>query len=226
MADTLIHRWSQRKNRPQSSSPETESAQDAGLNPANAANAVERETFPPAPDGVTNPAAGETQEPKPEPLELPPLDSLDENSDYSAFMAEGVDEKIKKLALRKLFKSAVFNIRDGLDDYDDDFTTFEELGDIVTSDMKFQQQRLAAEKEQDERDAVAQATADEPVSEAESQAEESAAATDSDVDATDESHPHKPQAAADSSVSEDAPDPGAGGSDTLAETAPSSPDAG
>ena len=70
--------------------------------------------------------------------DMPALESLDENSDYSGFLSSGVSESLRRRALRKLFSSAVFNIPDGLDDYDDDFTTFEALGDIVTSDMKHQ----------------------------------------------------------------------------------------
>ena len=70
--------------------------------------------------------------------DMPSLDSLDEDSDYSGFLSSGVSEELRRRALRKLFSSAVFNIPDGLDDYDDDFTSFAALGDIVTSDMKHQ----------------------------------------------------------------------------------------
>ena len=70
--------------------------------------------------------------------DMPPLDALDEDSDYSGFLSPGVSEALRRRALRKLFSSAVFNIPDGLDDYDDDFTSFAALGDIVTSDMKHQ----------------------------------------------------------------------------------------
>ena len=57
--------------------------------------------------------------------DMPPLDSLDEDSDYSDFLSPGVSEALRRRALRKLFSSAVFNIPDGLDDYDDDFTSFQ-----------------------------------------------------------------------------------------------------
>ena len=70
--------------------------------------------------------------------DMPPLDSLDEGSDYSGFLSPGVSEGLRRRALRKLFMSAVFNVPDGLDDYDEDFTSFQALGDIVTSDMKHQ----------------------------------------------------------------------------------------
>ena len=49
--------------------------------------------------------------------------------------------------------SAVFNVRDGLDDYDEDFTSFEALGDIVTSDMKHQAEMEAERARQARADA-------------------------------------------------------------------------
>jgi hypothetical protein len=60
---------------------------------------------------------------------------------------------LRNLALRKLFKAPVFNIRDGLDEYDEDYTYFEKLGDIVTCDMKHQieleEQKLREAMEQE-----------------------------------------------------------------------------
>ena len=82
--------------------------------------------------------------------DMPPLDSLGENSDYSGFLSSGVSEGLRRRALRKLFSSAVFNITDGLDDYNDDFTSFAALGDIVTSDMRHQAE-VEAERERQAR---------------------------------------------------------------------------
>ena len=70
--------------------------------------------------------------------DMPDITLMTDDSDYTDFLSPGVSEALKKLALRKLFHSEVFNIRDGLDEYDDDFTQFEKLGDIVTSDMRHQ----------------------------------------------------------------------------------------
>ncbi len=70
--------------------------------------------------------------------DMPDIESLDEDSDFSGFMSSGVSDELRNLALRKLFKAPVFNIRDGLDEYDEDYTYFEKLGDIVTCDMKHQ----------------------------------------------------------------------------------------
>lgn len=75
------------------------------------------------------------------PRELPSLDSLDENSDYSMFMASDVDPDARRDALRKLFRSPKFNVRDGLDDYDDDFSSPEPLGDIITAEMRRRMKR-------------------------------------------------------------------------------------
>lgn len=46
------------------------------------------------------------------------------------------DPKLKIAALRDLFHTAEFNERDGLNDYDHDYTQQWKLGDIVTSQMK------------------------------------------------------------------------------------------
>ena len=80
------------------------------------------------------------QELEPEPVltdeDMPPIESLNEESDFSMFMSRGVSDELRNLALKKLFKATVFNVRDGLDEYDEDYTSFEKLGDIVTCDMK------------------------------------------------------------------------------------------
>ena len=70
--------------------------------------------------------------------DMPPLDTLDESSDYSGFLSEKVSETLRRAALRKLFHSSAFNVIDDMDDYAEDFTTFGALGDIVTSDMRHQ----------------------------------------------------------------------------------------
>ena len=92
--------------------------------------------------------------------DMPALDTLNEASDVSGFMSPGVSEKLRRAALRKVFSMAVYNVRDGLDDYDDDFTAFEPLGDTVTADMKHRQEMLEKrrrEREEAERLAAEQA---------------------------------------------------------------------
>ena len=70
--------------------------------------------------------------------DMPDIGTLGEDSDFTGFMSPGVSDELRNLALRKLFHAPVFNIRDGLDEYDEDYTSFEKLGDIVTCDMKHQ----------------------------------------------------------------------------------------
>lgn len=97
--------------------------------------------------------------------DMPALEALGEDDDYSGFLSPGVSEPLRLKALRKLFTSAKFNVTDGLDDYAEDFTKFEPLGDIITSDMRHriemeaERARQAAEDEAREalaRDATAQ----------------------------------------------------------------------
>ncbi len=57
------------------------------------------------------------------PAELPDIESLDKDSDFTVFLKDGVPENLRGQALRKLWCSdPVFAFRDGLDDYDDDYT--------------------------------------------------------------------------------------------------------
>jgi len=53
---------------------------------------------------------------------LPAIESLTIDSDFSAFMQPGVDENVKRMALRKLLRDPRFNVMDGLDVYIDDYS--------------------------------------------------------------------------------------------------------
>ena len=132
------------------------------------ARADERPTEPPASPPAAQDAAeghehaaeapGEALPPADE--DLPPLESLDEHSDYSGFMSPRVSETLRKQALRKLFRSQKFNYICELDDYIDDYTSFPALGDIVTADMKHAAERLLKKQlEAEEADAAAAAAA-------------------------------------------------------------------
>ncbi len=88
--------------------------------------------------------------------DMPDVDSLTEDSDFSGFMSAGVSDELRNLALRKLFRASVFNIRDGLDEYDEDYTSFEKLGDIVTCDMKHQVEMQEKKLREAEKEAAEQ----------------------------------------------------------------------
>jgi hypothetical protein len=87
-----------------------------------------------------------------EPVDLPDIETLEKDSDYTPFLAEGVPEAIRKLALRKLWASdpVLANI-DGLNDYDEDFTIIEAIKTFVAE---------GTEKLKDAEDKIAEVDAD------------------------------------------------------------------
>lgn len=57
------------------------------------------------------------------PPDLPDIDTLTAESDFTAFMKEGVPKALRRQALRKLWASdPVFNIIDGMEEYGEDYT--------------------------------------------------------------------------------------------------------
>lgn len=86
------------------------------------------------------PLSQEAAEALPTDADMPLLDSLTPESDYTGFLSPRVSAELRRAALRKLFQYAEFNLRDGLDDYDDDFTSFAKLGNIVTAEMRRRQE--------------------------------------------------------------------------------------
>ncbi len=127
----FLSRWSQRKAMARDGIELPDEPEIAQESPAESADAPLPADEATAGDAVESP-------------ELPPLESLDENSDYSAFLGKDVAPDLRQKALRKLFQSPKFNVRDGLDDYDLDFSNPEPLGDIVTAEMRY---RIKAELE-------------------------------------------------------------------------------
>jgi len=110
------------------------------------------------------------QEPLLTDADMPALDTLNSDSDYSSFFSKGVSKELRQQALRHLFGHAKFNIRDGLNDYDEDYTTFEPLGDTVTSDMRWHKARKEREeKERLEAEALAQQQEEQRLQELEKQ---------------------------------------------------------
>ena len=99
----------------------------------------------------------EAQQPVLSDADMEPVEGLTEESDFSKFMSSGVSDKLRNLALRKLFHAPIFNIRDGLDEYDGDYTSFEKLGDIVTADMRHQMELEANKKLEQEAREIAEA---------------------------------------------------------------------
>ena len=124
-------------------------------------------------------------------VDMPPIESLRGDSDLSAFFSEGVSATLRRAALRRVFAQPAFNVRDGLNDYDGDYTVFEPLGDTVTADMKYhaarherdrlERERLALEEEAREREARAADAERDDAAEAEADTDTD---TDTDPDVT------------------------------------------
>ena len=104
MADsTFLHRWSRRKHE---AARGEKAPVEASAVPAPVVAPV---SVPPAPAPI-------------EPSPLPPVESLSLASDFKPFLAEKVNETVKRAALRKLFSDPHFNAMDGLDIYIDDYS--------------------------------------------------------------------------------------------------------
>lgn len=66
--------------------------------------------------------------------DLPDIESLDQDSDYTPFLGADVPDELRRLALRKLWASdPVLANLDGLNDYDEDFSTLGTIVGMVTS---------------------------------------------------------------------------------------------
>lgn len=177
--DAFLSRWARRKRVAR-----TGGDPDAERSLSSVPGPVHARTPPEAPGTPPEDEARELTD-----ADMPPVESIDENTDMSGFFSSKVSQHVKRAALRKFFHSPAFNVVDGLDDYDDDFRSFAALGDIITSDMRSQmereaeqaRQRLAGDAE------AADSTAQAPPQEA--GALEEAAASSDDQEAVSEPPP-------------------------------------
>ena len=84
-----------------------------------------------------------------EPTSIEPTNALEESADTKESASETTEElsmaqllvseaseSVKKAALRKLFLSEEFNVRDGLDDYDDDYSNLKSLSEGVAESLR------------------------------------------------------------------------------------------
>ena len=144
--DPFLARWSRRKQAERDESdPGGDVAGDAQAAAGSGGQAVERESG-------DNPEAAEIVE------QLPDVESLDENSDFTAFLQEGVPDALRRRALRKLWRlNPVFANLDGLAEYDEDFTTATSLADHVKTLYQVGKGMPGAAEPEPEREAPADA---------------------------------------------------------------------
>lgn len=121
--------------------------------------------------------------------DMPALDSLGEDSDYSGFMSPEVSEELRTLALRKLFHLPQYNVTDGLNDYDEDYTSFAKLGNVLTHEMRRMrelEEKRTVKHHHDEAEGVAQTAAKSETSDSSELEDSVILEPDTDAEKTDE----------------------------------------
>lgn len=122
------------------------------------ANPEEEVELPAAPPAVVEPAAPPAASEPERPLPtLEDVARLTSDSDYSAFMAKGVDKTLQRMALKKLFADPHFNMMDGLDIYIDDYNKLEPLAPDMLAALRHApgvlERLFADEREAEEQEA-------------------------------------------------------------------------
>ncbi|MEO5813219.1 MAG: DUF3306 domain-containing protein [Rhodanobacter sp.] len=136
----FLSRWSRRKH--EASVAQAPTGPDPPVVAAEApTDAATAPTIPPATDGDA--AAVVVAAPElPGDDDMPPLDTLGPESEVSAFFSPRVSEALRRAALHRIFHQPSFNVTDGLDDYSVDYRKLKPLGDVITSDMRMQMERV------------------------------------------------------------------------------------
>ncbi|SHE94009.1 Protein of unknown function [Modicisalibacter ilicicola DSM 19980] len=89
-----------------------------------------------APSDVSGASPGEPIEEGSLDAELPDPETLEPGSDLAAFLQAGVSPELKRRALRRMFMAQDYNVRDGLDDYDHDFTQMRKLSSETSARLR------------------------------------------------------------------------------------------
>jgi hypothetical protein len=96
----------------------------------------------PGPEAALPPVQASPEAPAPT---LEQVESLTSDSDFTAFVARGVDETVRRAALKKLFSDPRFNVMDGLDTYIDDYNKFEPLTPLMVAALNHAKDLIARE---------------------------------------------------------------------------------
>lgn len=167
MATNFFSRWSQRKL-------------DESTDKAREAEQPLEETSVTSPDSASQtPTSAEELAPN-DPAPIEPTNALGESGDTKESASEATEElsmaqllvseaseSVKKAALRKLFLSEEFNVRDGLDDYDDDYSNLKSLSEGVAESLRDWVKEKAEEETSSEQEQVTENKEEVSVSNAE-----------------------------------------------------------
>ncbi|WMN88580.1 DUF3306 domain-containing protein [Vibrio parahaemolyticus] len=124
----FLSRWSKRKLEETQSTHEDAELSDVTNTEADATPSADCIAGKPLPEDNAASEVSETaanvDEQKPEEMSIANL------------LVSEASESVKKAALRKLFLSEEFNVRDGLDDYDDDYSNLKSLSEGVAETLR------------------------------------------------------------------------------------------
>ncbi len=123
--DGILSRWSRRKALARSGSGsvpgEPPNAPPTAVAPEASAALPVVAAVASAPAGPVAPAPSLPPGPAPPLPTLEDVARLTHDSEFSRFMLPGVDDSVKRAAMKKLFSDPHFNVMDGLDTYIDDY---------------------------------------------------------------------------------------------------------
>lgn len=159
----FFKRWSRRKidaREGQPLAPEPEAISAEPLTEPEPAPAPDLARTPTPADALAHAdASARTDTPGPAPAPAPPTMAdvalLTSDSDFSAFVRQGVDADVRRTALKKLFADPHFNTMDRLDVYIDDYTKPSPVSEAMLASLRHAKsvfQRLAGDEDEHEAD--------------------------------------------------------------------------
>lgn len=146
--DSFVARWSRRKLRAREDAP--------------AATVEKSRLVQPAPEAPVSDASGAASaapvanvlQANPQ-VDLPAVESLTPDSDFSPFMKPEVDARLRNQALKTLFRDPVFNVMDGLDIYIDDYTKSDPIPEEMLRQLNQAKGLFLFDDEKDNKDGTA-----------------------------------------------------------------------
>ena len=137
MATNFFSRWSQRKLDESTDEPleAQQTLEETELTSSDSSFEVSPEMEAAAPQSLESDALETNEEVNASDVQDPAPEATEDLSVAQLLVSEA-SESVKKAALRKLFLSEEFNVRDGLDDYDDDYSNLKSLSEGVAETLR------------------------------------------------------------------------------------------
>jgi hypothetical protein len=107
-------------------------------------------------------AVAQKSAPSDTPPDLPPLDKLTPDSEFSGFMHPKVQDALRRAALKKLFSDPHFNIPDPFEAYSGDWTGGEPIPDEMLATLNQARTLLFSDKEKKKEEEPKPVAEDQP----------------------------------------------------------------